>query len=102
MSYWDVDRLLSQEEQVKIEFKCAIDGLGFIDSSNKRTKLEKDDVVTLPLWQAVNVMNAIKMQESGEVEMEIPNAVSKRYIEFLMSMEDPLKANLREESPYFH
>lgn len=48
-SYWDIDDILAEEEQIPVKTTKQLNGLGFLDQTNKPLDLPAETRLNVPL-----------------------------------------------------
>eukprot|EP00050_Salpingoeca_kvevrii_P014563 m.37498 g.37498 ORF g.37498 m.37498 type:complete len:185 (-) comp5840_c0_seq1:1324-1878(-) len=94
MSYFDVDDILSEQDNLPCLLRSGIIKLGHLDTMRGEPDLAKGAKVELPLWLSR------ALAAKGYIHIDQPQPFSERYQNTLKA--DPRVVHLHEIAPYFY
>lgn len=92
-SYWDIDDILAEEEQINIQVTEEIHGVGFLNPAANSINLQKASRLTVPLWLGTTMA----MRQLATIE--VPKYYGESYRNTLEA--DPSIISLKDRSTYF-
>jgi len=79
MAYWDINKILVEEERVPCLFTVDAQDLGHLDSKSRPKDLPAGSKVDLPLWMAQG------LAEKNMVELQVPRHFGSRMRDEIMA-----------------